>query len=62
MKDKKQVLIYSIILIILVLMTTVVIATTSDLSQLKNTAYTKIGNNFILNYDSLTSNNNTYCI
>ena len=32
-------------------MTTVVIATTSDLSQLKNTAYTKIGNNFILNYD-----------
>ena len=62
MKDKKQVLIYSIILIILVLMTTVVIATTSDLSQLKNTAYTKIGNNFILNYGSLTSNNNTYCI
>ena len=49
-------------LIVVGFLTTAVLATTSDLSKLKGTGYSKIGSTFKLNYSSLTSNNNTYCI
>lgn len=61
----KKIKIVSYILVALIVvgfLTTAVLATTSDLSKLKGTGYSKIGSTFKLNYSSLTSNNNTYCI
>ena len=49
-------------LIVVGFLTTAVLATTSDLSKLKGTGYSKIGKVYKLNYSSLTSNNSTYCI
>ena len=61
----KKIKIVSYILVALIVvgfLTTAVLATTSDLSKLKGTGYSKIGSTFKLNYSSLTSNNSTYCI
>lgn len=61
----KKIKIVSYILVALIVvgfLTTAVLATTSDLSKLKGTGYSKIGSTFKLNSSSLTSNNSTYCI
>ena len=62
MKKIKIVTYILVALIVVGFLTTAVLATTSDLSKLKGTGYSKIGSTFKLNYSSLTSNNNTYCI
>ena len=62
MKKIKIVTYILVALIVVGFLTTTVLATTSDLSKLKGTGYSKIGSTFKLNYSSLTSNNNTYCI
>ena len=62
MKKIKLVSYILVALIVVGFLTTAVLATTSDLSKLKGTGYSKIGSTFKLNYSSLTSNNSTYCI